>query len=29
VIVSLAPVLIFFLVAQRQLIRGFTGGIKT
>jgi raffinose/stachyose/melibiose transport system permease protein len=28
VIVSLAPVLIFFLVAQRQLIRGFTGGIK-
>jgi raffinose/stachyose/melibiose transport system permease protein len=29
VIVSLAPVLIFFLVAQRQLIREFTGGIKT
>jgi len=29
VIVSLAPVLIFFLVAQRQLIRCFTGGIKT
>ncbi|HEY3185810.1 MAG TPA: carbohydrate ABC transporter permease [Gaiellaceae bacterium] len=29
VIVSLAPVLLFFLVAQRQLIRGFTGGIKT
>ena len=29
VIVSLAPVLIFFIVAQRQLIRGFTGGIKT
>jgi raffinose/stachyose/melibiose transport system permease protein len=29
VIVALAPVLIFFLVAQRQLIRGFTGGIKT
>jgi raffinose/stachyose/melibiose transport system permease protein len=29
VIVSLAPVLIFFLFAQRQLIRGFTGGIKT
>jgi raffinose/stachyose/melibiose transport system permease protein len=29
VIVSLAPVLIFFRVAQRQLIRGFTGGIKT
>jgi raffinose/stachyose/melibiose transport system permease protein len=29
VIVSLAPVLIFCLFAQRQLIRGFTGGIKT
>jgi raffinose/stachyose/melibiose transport system permease protein len=29
VIVSLLPVLIFFLFAQRQLIRGFTGGIKT
>jgi raffinose/stachyose/melibiose transport system permease protein len=29
VIVSLAPILIFFLFAQRQLIRGFTGGIKT
>jgi raffinose/stachyose/melibiose transport system permease protein len=29
VIVSLTPVLIFFLLAQRQLIRGFTGGIKT
>jgi raffinose/stachyose/melibiose transport system permease protein len=29
VIVSLAPILLFFLVAQRQLIRGFTGGIKT
>ena len=29
VIVSLAPVLIFFLVAQRQLIHEFTGGIKT
>lgn len=28
VIVSLLPVLIFFLFAQRQLIRGFTGGIK-
>jgi raffinose/stachyose/melibiose transport system permease protein len=29
VIVSLAPILLFFLFAQRQLIRGFTGGIKT
>jgi raffinose/stachyose/melibiose transport system permease protein len=29
VIVSLLPVLVFFLFAQRQLIRGFTGGIKT
>lgn len=29
VIVSLLPILIFFLFAQRQLIRGFTGGIKT
>jgi raffinose/stachyose/melibiose transport system permease protein len=29
VIVSLLPVLLFFLLAQRQLIRGFTGGIKT
>jgi raffinose/stachyose/melibiose transport system permease protein len=29
VIVSLAPIMIFFLFAQRQLIRGFTGGIKT
>jgi raffinose/stachyose/melibiose transport system permease protein len=28
VIVSLLPVLLFFLFAQRQLIRGFTGGIK-
>jgi raffinose/stachyose/melibiose transport system permease protein len=28
VIISLAPILIFFLFAQRQLIRGFTGGIK-
>jgi raffinose/stachyose/melibiose transport system permease protein len=28
VIVSLAPIMIFFLFAQRQLIRGFTGGIK-
>jgi raffinose/stachyose/melibiose transport system permease protein len=29
VIVALAPIMFFFLVAQRQLIRGFTGGIKT
>jgi raffinose/stachyose/melibiose transport system permease protein len=29
VIVSLLPVFIFFLVAQRQLIRGFSGGIKS
>jgi raffinose/stachyose/melibiose transport system permease protein len=29
VIVSLLPILTFFLVAQRQLIRGFTGGIKS
>jgi raffinose/stachyose/melibiose transport system permease protein len=29
VLVSLAPIMLFFLVAQRQLIRGFTGGIKT
>ena len=29
VIVSLLPIMIFFLFAQRQLIRGFTGGIKT
>ena len=28
VIVSLVPILLFFLVAQRQLIQGFTGGIK-
>jgi raffinose/stachyose/melibiose transport system permease protein len=29
VLVSLVPIMLFFLVAQRQLIRGFTGGIKT
>lgn len=29
VIVSIAPVLLFYLFAQRQLIRGFGGGIKT
>lgn len=28
VIISLAPILLFFLFAQRHLIRGFTGGIK-
>lgn len=29
VLVSLVPIMLFFLVAQRQLIKGFTGGIKT
>jgi raffinose/stachyose/melibiose transport system permease protein len=29
VILSIAPILAFYLFAQRQLIRGFTGGIKT
>jgi raffinose/stachyose/melibiose transport system permease protein len=29
VVVTIAPVLIFYLFAQRQLIRGFSGGIKT
>jgi raffinose/stachyose/melibiose transport system permease protein len=29
VIVSLLPIMLFFLFAQRQLIKGFTGGIKT
>jgi len=29
VILSIAPILLFYLFAQRQLIRGFTGGIKT
>jgi raffinose/stachyose/melibiose transport system permease protein len=29
VIVSLLPILIFFLFAQRQLMRGFSGGIKS
>jgi raffinose/stachyose/melibiose transport system permease protein len=29
VTVSIIPVFVFFLIAQRQLIRGFTGGIKT
>ena len=27
--ISVAPLLAFFVIAQRQLIRGFTGGIKT
>jgi raffinose/stachyose/melibiose transport system permease protein len=29
VVVTIAPVLVFYLIAQRQLIRGFSGGIKT
>lgn len=29
VIISIAPILVFYVFAQRQLIRGFTGGIKT
>jgi len=29
VVVTLIPVLVFYLFAQRQLVRGFTGGIKT
>jgi raffinose/stachyose/melibiose transport system permease protein len=29
VVMTIAPVLVFYLVAQRQLIRGFSGGIKT
>jgi raffinose/stachyose/melibiose transport system permease protein len=29
VAISIVPVLLFFLFAQRQLIRGFTGGIKS
>jgi raffinose/stachyose/melibiose transport system permease protein len=28
VVIALLPVLAFFLVAQRQLIRGFSGGIR-
>ncbi len=28
VAISIAPMLLFFLIAQRQLIRGFTGGIR-
>jgi raffinose/stachyose/melibiose transport system permease protein len=26
--ISIAPILVFFLFAQRQLVRGFTGGVK-
>jgi len=29
VVVTLAPVLAFYVFAQRQLVRGFSGGIKT
>lgn len=29
VVVTITPVLVFYLFAQRQLIRGFSGGIKT
>jgi raffinose/stachyose/melibiose transport system permease protein len=29
VVVTIAPVLVFYIAAQRQLIRGFSGGIKT
>lgn len=29
VIMSIAPILVFYLFAQRRLVRGFTGGIKT
>lgn len=29
VVITLAPVLAFYLFAQRQLVRGFSGGIKT
>jgi raffinose/stachyose/melibiose transport system permease protein len=29
VILSIAPILVFYLFAQRRLVRGFTGGIKT
>jgi len=28
VAISIAPILAFFLFAQKQLIRGFTGGVK-
>jgi raffinose/stachyose/melibiose transport system permease protein len=29
VILSIAPILVFYVFAQRRLVRGFTGGIKT
>lgn len=29
VILSIAPILVFYIFAQRRLVRGFTGGIKT
>jgi raffinose/stachyose/melibiose transport system permease protein len=29
VIITISPILVFFVFAQRQLMRGFTGGIKT
>jgi raffinose/stachyose/melibiose transport system permease protein len=29
VMISIAPIMLFYVFAQRQLIRGFTGGIKT
>ena len=29
VIITITPILVFFLFAQRQLMRGFTGGIKS
>jgi raffinose/stachyose/melibiose transport system permease protein len=29
VIMSIAPILVFYVFAQRRLVRGFTGGIKT
>ena len=28
VVISIAPMLLFYLIAQRQLIRGFAGGVK-
>ena len=28
VLISVAPVILFYLFAQRQLIRGFSGGVK-
>lgn len=29
VVISILPVLVFFIVTQKQLVRGFTGGIKS